>query len=70
MAAITYGTATPAVSATAKPAVATKSVWLRLWDAFVEARMQQAMREVALHRHLLPAELERAASRGSAKINP
>jgi len=41
-----------------------------MWDAFVAARMRQAMREVALHRHLLPEELEASFSRGSAKSNP
>lgn len=68
MAAITYGTGAPAATtASVKP---TTSVWTRLWDAFVDARMRQAMREVALHRHLLPGELEAAYNRGSAKTNP
>ena len=74
MAAITYGAATAATAATvsaAAPAKSpSKSIWARLYDAFVEARMQQAMREVALHRHLLPAELEVSYSRGTTKTNP
>lgn len=61
--------AAPAPTA-AKPAIAGQSVWSRLWNAFVEARMRQAMREIALHRHLLPGELEASFNRGSAKINP
>lgn len=74
MTAITYGAgaaaATTAPKAAAPKAAAGTSVWTRLWDTFVEARMRQAMREVALHRHLLPAELEAASNRGSEKINP
>jgi hypothetical protein len=71
MAAITYGAAAPAATANTVPATApAKSIWARFWDAFIEARMKQAMREVALHRHLLPAELEASFSRSPAKINP
>jgi hypothetical protein len=71
MAAITYGAGAPAATTAKAPAAApAKSIWLRLWDAFIEARMQQAMREVALHRHLLPAELETKFGRGTAKTNP
>ena len=69
MTAITYG-AGAAAATTAPKAAAGTSVWTRLWNTFVEARMRQAMREVALHRHLLPAELEAACNRGSEKINP
>lgn len=69
MAAITYGAGAPAAT-TAKAAAPAKSFWVRLYDAFVEARMKQAMREVALHRHLLPAELEARYNRGTAKTNP
>jgi hypothetical protein len=68
MAAITYGAGAPAAkTVTANPST---TVWARLWNAFVEARMRQAMREVALHRHLLPAELEASYNRGTSKINP
>lgn len=69
MAAITYGAGAPAAT-TASAAPAGKSFWTRLIDALVEARMKQAMREVALHRHLLPAEMEETCNRGSAKTNP
>ncbi len=70
MAAITYAAGAPAtakIPATKAPASAT-SIWARLWNSFIEARMRQAMREVALHRHLLPAELE--ACPPSEKVNP
>lgn len=71
MAAITYGAGAPAATAkaAAKPA-ATKSFFARMWDAMIEARMRQAMREVALHRHLLPAELEQAGRKLTDKVNP
>jgi hypothetical protein len=71
MTAITYGASAPSAKAVKAPAaVPAKSLWTRLYDAFVEARMRQAMREVVLHRHLLPADLEAKFSRGSGKINP
>ena len=41
-------------AATSKTAASTKSLLARFFDAMVEARMRQAMRELALHRHLLP----------------
>lgn len=70
MTAITYGAGAPAVTATAPAVAPAASIWTRLWNAFIEARMRQAMREIALHRHLLPAELEASFSRGTAKTNP
>jgi uncharacterized membrane protein len=72
MAAITYGAAGSAAATTtvSKAAPTAKAFWARLWDAFIEARMRQAMREVALHRHLLPADLETSYNRNSTKINP
>jgi hypothetical protein len=33
-----------------------KGLLIRFFDALMEARMRQAMRELALHRHLLPRE--------------
>jgi hypothetical protein len=33
---------------------APKGLLGRLYDALVEARMRQAMREIAMHRHLVP----------------
>lgn len=67
MTAITYGAAPAANTAPAKPST---TVWMRIWNAFVEARTRQAMREIALHRHLLPAEFEASFKRGLPKINP
>jgi hypothetical protein len=34
----------------------TASLLVRLYNAFIEARMQSAMRELQRHRHLLPQE--------------
>jgi hypothetical protein len=39
---------------------------MRFFDAIAEARMRQAEREIALHRHLLPAEFEIAG----LKVSP
>jgi hypothetical protein len=61
MTAITVGTATATVPV--KAAVAKKSLLARAWNAFVEARMRQAEREIALHRHLLPGQFEIAGDR-------
>jgi hypothetical protein len=42
-------------SASDKAAVASrKGLLARFYDALIEARMRQAMRELALHRHLVP----------------
>ncbi len=45
-----------ASASTDTPAKATpkKGVFARFYAALVEARMRQAMRELAMHRHLLP----------------
>jgi hypothetical protein len=43
-----------------KAPAADKSVFARVWAAFVEARKRQAEREIALHRHLLPGQLQAA----------
>jgi hypothetical protein len=63
MTAITVGTATSTVQAAPAKAQAKKSLFSRAWAAFVQSRMQQAEREIALHRHLLPAQFESAAGR-------
>ena len=34
-----------------------KSFLARFYDSFVEARMRAAMREIALHRHLIPEQM-------------
>jgi hypothetical protein len=39
---------------TTKAAASRKSLLARFFDAVIEARMRQAMRELAMHRHLLP----------------
>ncbi|MET0868308.1 MAG: hypothetical protein ABWY35_09410 [Pseudorhodoplanes sp.] len=61
MTAITVGRATrtiPTASGRPKP-----GFFARAWKAFVRSRTQQAEREIALHRHLLPAQFESAAER-------
>jgi hypothetical protein len=48
-------TKTAAPKATAPKAAASgKSLLARFFDALIEARMRQAMRELAMHRHLMP----------------
>ena len=39
------------------PATAKRSLLVRFFDAILEARMRQAMREIAHHRHLVPEDL-------------
>jgi hypothetical protein len=47
-----------ATSSTTAPAAAAsrKGLFARFYDALIEARMRQAMRELALHRHLMPED--------------
>jgi hypothetical protein len=47
-----------------KAAASRKSLVARFFDAVIEARMRQAMRELAMHRHLMPEN--RAEEAGSA----
>jgi len=49
---ITYDAAAPAVHVPER-----KSLFARIFDALVEARMQQAHREIARHIHLVPGGL-------------
>ncbi len=68
MTAITVGHATATVQArqATQPAASAKgrkSFFARAWDAFVESRMRQAEREIALHRHLLPAQFQEIGDR-------
>ena len=63
MAAITYGVSAPVAEAPAKR----KSIWLRIFDAIVEARMRQVQREMAAYRHLMPLELELAGDKITGK---
>ena len=65
MTAITYGAtsatiSTPAAAPAApvKAKVETRSFWARAYNAFVEAQMRRAMREIKMYQHLLPADLE------------
>ena len=72
MAAITYGSHAPAHTASAETKSAPKSApkagfFARLWTAMMEARMKQAMSELRLHSHLLPAEYEIAGNRLTRK---
>ena len=41
-------------AAAPQAAASGKGLFARFYDALIEARMRQAMRELALHRHLLP----------------
>ncbi len=68
MAAITYGSQAPAQTASAETKSAPKvGFFARLWNAMIEARMKQAMTELRLHRHLLPAEYEIAGNNVTRK---
>lgn len=56
MTAITVGRATATVrTVSGRPQ---PGFFARAWKAFVASRMKQAEREIALHRHLLPSELQ------------
>ena len=46
-------TAAPKTAAP-RAAAARKGLLARFYDALIEARMRQAMRELAIHRHLMP----------------
>jgi hypothetical protein len=41
-------------AAAPKAAASRKGLLARFYDALIEARMRQAMRELAMHRHLMP----------------
>ena len=43
-----------AKAASPQAATARKGLLARFYDALIEARMRQAMRELAIHRHLMP----------------
>jgi hypothetical protein len=54
MVAVTYGAARiAAASLAAKAQPKGKGFFARFWDALIEARMQQAYREISLHQHLM-----------------
>jgi hypothetical protein len=76
MVAVTYGVArVPAVESAkgiksierADCAAPRKSWFARLLDAMIEARMQQAQREIKMHLHLLPYSLD---ERGNRLVKP
>jgi hypothetical protein len=48
---------------------AKKGLFARFVDAMIEARMRQAMREIAHHRHLLPDHMLEATGRQAALRN-
>ncbi len=59
MATATLGYSNPVTEAKTGSKTATKTapgkgLFARFFDAMIEARMRQAMRELAMHRHLLP----------------
>lgn len=64
MTAMTVGS-TAALSAplAASTAAPKQSLFARVWAAFVASRMRQAQREIAMHQHLLPAQLQHAGDR-------
>jgi hypothetical protein len=62
MSTATLGISSP-LAETKTASKASKSLFARFYDALIEARMRQAMRELALHRHLLP---DNVAEPGSA----
>jgi hypothetical protein len=43
------------------PAQPKRGLLARFYDAMIEARMRQAMREIAMHRHLIPADILKEA---------
>jgi hypothetical protein len=66
MTAITVGS--PAVISAKAPLAAKvpavgQGLIARLWASFVEAKMRQAEREIALHRHLLPGQFQAVGER-------
>jgi hypothetical protein len=73
MTAITVGTAgsVPASKTSGKTSgkasAPKKSLWLRIWNAFVENRMRQARREIAMHQHLLPGDFRAVGERLSPR---
>ena len=69
--AITYPTVGTQVDYSPFPAARVtppRKTWLRrLFVALAEARMREAEREIARHRHLLPPELEISGNRLTAR---
>ena len=61
MTAITAGSAATSIPAAVK--AKQPGLMSRIWATFIEARMRQAEREIALHRHLLPGQFQFAGER-------
>lgn len=38
-----------------------RGLFARFYDALIEARMRAAMREIAMHRHLIPSDILKTA---------
>jgi hypothetical protein len=51
---------TPLPKVAAKAAPKGRSLLARFYDGIVEARMRQAVRELAMHRHLIPEDVLKA----------
>ncbi len=58
MSTVTFHLSPPLAEARTAPR---KSLLKRFFDAMIEARMRQAMREIAMHRHLVPQDTVRQA---------
>jgi len=66
MVAVTYGVARGPAGQSAERAEAAaprKSWFARVLDAMIEARMQQARREIAMHTQLLPYTVDKRGNR-------
>ena len=69
MVAVTYGvarvpTAAPAAKAARADAAAPRKSWFaRVLDALIEARMEQARREIRMHTQLLPYTFDERGNR-------
>jgi hypothetical protein len=61
MTAITAGSAATSIPAASR--AKHSGLMSRLWASFIEARMRQAEREIALHSHLLPRQFQLASER-------
>lgn len=67
MTAITVGSTVTVPATAAKVAAPKQNLFARAWAAFVEGRMRQAEREIALRQHLLPEQFQHAGDRLTAE---
>jgi hypothetical protein len=58
-----------AKSAVSAAGSARRSLLRRFYEALVEARMRQAMRELAMHRHLVPDDILKSAGHAAGLAN-